>query len=149
MPTDTGGGSGSLDYILVGIERSFRVNPSNNTFTPVVNVTAQSIVYGVVYTWTLLAATWDADGGTAELQTKAAEVDVIMEQDHVVDFRTESQQGPSQVIYNYAIITVGTADKTITDEVTARMDTLTDPAVQQEIVATWNRLVAAGAPATG
>lgn len=149
MPTDTGGGAGSTDYILVGVADDFRVNPSNNTFTPVVNVTAQSVVYGVQYTWTILQKTWLGGNQAAILSAKAAEVDAIMEEPHVVDFRTESNQGPSQVIYNYAVITVGTADRTITSEVTARMDQLTAPSVQTNILAAWAALVAAGAPATG
>lgn len=149
MPTDTGGGAGSTDYNLIGVERTFRVNPSNNTSTAVVNVTAQSVVYGVQYTWTILASTWDAAGSDAVLSQKAAEVDAIMEEGHVIDFRTETQQGPSQVLYNYGVITVGTADGSISDEVTARMDQLTDPSVQTNILATWARLVAAGAPADG
>lgn len=149
MPTDTGGGAGSTDYVLVGVERTFRVTPSNNTLTPIVNVTAQSSVYGVQYTWTLLAKTWDAQGSTALLSEKAAEVDAIMEEGHVIDFRSETRQGPSQVLYNYGIITVGTADGSISDEVEIRMDMLTDPSVQTNILATWARLVAAGAPADG
>lgn len=146
-----GGGAGPTvgSYQFVGAERTFRVNPSNNTFTPVVNVTAISTTYGVTFTWTVTAATWDNDGGPAAMTQKVGEVDAVCAAVHVQDFRTEQEQGPSQILYNWGVITVGTNDGTITDEVRARMDSINTPATFAAIAACWARLVAAGAPATG
>lgn len=146
-----GGGSGPTtgSYTFIGAERTIRVNPSNNTFTPVVNVTAMSVTYGVTFTWTVTAKTWDNDGGPAALTQKVGEVDQICATDHVQDFRTVQNQGPSQILYNYGVVTVGTDDGAIEDEVQIRMDSLNTPAAFAAIAACWARLVAAGAPADG
>lgn len=146
---DGGGAPGGSAYTLVGQQRTFRVNTSANTFTPIVNVTVQSVAYGVQYTWTVLAKTVDDDGLPSVAEQKTGEVNQICSTDHVQDFRTEQDQGPSQVLYNYAVITVGTDDGAITDEVRVRMDLINQPSAFAAITACWNRLVAAGAPATG
>lgn len=134
------GGAGTL----VGSVRTNRVN-SDQTTTPVVNVTAQSTTFGVQFTWTVLAATWDADGPAGVIPLKTAEVNQICAHPHVQDFRTETDQGPSQVLYNYAVITVGTDDQAITDEVRQRMDQIGLPAVFGKIDHVWSQLAAAGA----
>lgn len=145
-----GGGDapGGTGYTLVGFQRTFRVNPSANTFTPIVNITAQSDTYGVIYTWTVLASVFDNDGVEAAAVQKTGEVNQICATPHVVDFRTEQEQGPSQVLYNYGVITVGTPDQGITDEVRVRMDSINTPAAFAAISASWARLVAAGATDT-
>lgn len=143
---DPGGGPGGAGaaFTLLGSVRTFRVN-GDQTTTPVVDVTAQSSLYGVQFTWTVLASTWDSDGPAAFVPLKAAEVNVICAHDHVQDFRTEKDQGPSQVLYNYAVITVGTDDQAVTDEVRVRMDHINDPATFGKIDAVWSQLAAAGA----
>src|SRR5438045_4203424 len=102
-------------YTLIGASRTFRVNPDQTT-TSIVNVAAQSQKYGVQYTWTMLASTWDVDGGPPAIALKTEQVNALCGHDHVQDFRTEQDQGPSGVLYNYAVITVGTDDQAITDE---------------------------------
>lgn len=144
MRTDDGGDiSSDTAYELVGASRTFRVN-SDQTTTPVVIVTAKSKKYGVTYTWTMLASTWDIDGGPPAIALKTEEVNQVCGHDHVQDFRTETDQGPSQQLYHYAVITVGTEDQTITDEVRWRMDQIGTPAVFGAIDADWNRIVQAG-----
>lgn len=143
---DTPGGSA---YVLIGQARTFRVNTSANTFTPIVNVTAQSVAYGVQFTWTVPASTVDNDGLPSVATQKTGEVNQICATAHVQDLRTEQDQGPSQVLYNFAVITVGTDDQSITDEVRVRMDMINEPAAFQAIADSWARLVAAGAPASG
>lgn len=143
---DVGGDGESIGgaFVLIGSVRTFRVN-SDQTTTPVVNVTAQSVTFGVVFTWTVLASTWDADGPAAFVPLKTAEVNTICAHPHVQDFRTEQDQGPSQVLYNYAVITVGTDDQAITDEVRQRMDQIGLPSVFAAIDHVWGQLAAAGA----
>ena len=142
---DTGGdtGEGPASYSIVAVDSTFRVN-GDQTTTPVVNVTAQSTLYGVQFTWTVLRSTWLTDGPAAFVPLKTAEVNTVCGHDHVQDFRTETDLGPSQVLYNYAVITVGTDDQAITDEVRVRMDHIGDPATFAQIDATWKRLTDAG-----
>jgi hypothetical protein len=137
------GDAGSSAYTFLGSVRTFRVNPDQST-TPVVNVTAQSTVFGVQFTWTVLAETWDASGPAGVIPQKTGEVNLICGKPHVQDFRTEQDQGPSQVLYNFAVITVGTDDQSITDEVRVRMDHISPPPNAQ-IDAVWQRLADAGA----
>jgi hypothetical protein len=143
---DLGGDGESIGgaYNLIGSVRTFRVN-ADQTTTPIVNVTAQSQAYGVQFTWTVLASQWDADGPAAFIPLKTAEVNTICAHPHVQDFRTETDQGPSQILYNFAVITVGTDDQAITDEVRVRMDHINDPATFGSIDHVWSQLAAAGA----
>lgn len=131
-------------YIPVGNPvRTFRVN-NDGTFTPVVNITAQSALYGVQFTFTLLASTYDTDGGPPLTAERAAWVDEICGYRHVVDFRSEVDQGPSQVLYNYGVITVGPEGATDGDEVRVRMDMLNLPSTFAAIDAAWARMQALG-----
>ena len=143
-PVGGGGESGGELHTLIGTVRTFRVN-NDGTFTPVVNITALSKTYGVQFTFTILATTFDTDGAPAILTERTGQVNQICGHDHVQGFRTETDQGPDQVLYNYAVITVGTDDGSITDEVRARMDTLGDTGVYDAINASWSRLQAIGA----
>jgi len=131
-------------YKLVTSKRSFRPNADGST-TSVVNITARSLQYDVQYTWTILASTWDIDQGHLAIAIKTAEVNKICGYDHVQDFRTEQDQGPSEQLYNYAVITVGTDDGLITDYTTHRMDSIDSASVFTDIDTVWQRLVAAGA----
>lgn len=142
--TDEGSSADAAAFTFQGAQRTFRVN-SDNSFTPIVNVTAQSDQYGVVYTWTILAATWDVDGGPPLMALKTSEVNALCGHPHVQDFRTEQDQGPSQQLYNFAVITVGTDDGLITDEARVRMDSIGLPAAFAAVDAVWARLAAAGA----
>ena len=143
-----GGGGGAGGYTLVGVVNTFRVN-QNNTTTPIVQLTASSAAYLVTFTWDVTTATYLADGGANLAQQKVGEVDAICGAAHVQGFRTEQEQDASQILYNYAVITVGTDDQAITDQVSVRMDHIGQPAAFAAIAACWERLVAAGAPASG
>ena len=142
---DVGGDGASIggEYVLIAVDSTIRVN-ADQTTTPVVNVTAQSVVFGVQFTWTVLRATWLADGPAAFVPIKTAEVNTICAHEHVQDFRSEQDLGPSQVVYNYAVITVGTDDQAITDDVRVRMDHIGEPSTFAAIEATWSRLAQAG-----
>jgi hypothetical protein len=139
-----GGSAGVGNFRLIATQRTFRVNADQST-TPVINVTAQSLAYGVQFTWTMLAKTWDESGGPPAISLKTSEVDQLCGHEHVQDFRTEQDQGPSQQLYNYAVITVGTEDQAITDDARVRMDSIGLPSAFAAVDAVWNRLVSVGA----
>lgn len=139
-----GADASAYPYRLVGSQRVQRAN-NDGTFTPVVNVTLQSVFYGVQFSFTILASTWDA-GGAPEVEGQRTEwVDAVCGHEHVQGFYTQQDQGPDQVLYNFAHIVVGTDDGAVTDEAVVRMDHLGDAATVQKIDATWQRLVTAGA----
>jgi hypothetical protein len=139
-----GGDAADHPYIPVGNPvRTFRVN-NDGTFTAVVNITAQSALYGVQFTFTLLATTYDTDGGPPLTAERAAWVDEICGHPHVVDFWSEVDQGPSQVLYNYGVIVVGPEGANDGDQVRVRMDHLNDPATFGAIDAAWARMAALG-----
>ena len=140
----SGEGGPGVGYTLISTTPTFRVN-ADQTTTPVVDITAQSTVYGVQFTWTVLGTTWATDGPAAFVPLKTAEVNQVCAHEHVQDFRTETDAGPSQVLYHYAVITVGTDDQAITDDVRVRMDHLNDPATFGAIDAAWSKLAEAGA----
>lgn len=139
-----GGDAADHPYIPIGTVRTFRVN-NDGTFTPIVNITAASALYGVQFTFTLPAKTFDDDGGPPLTAERTAWVDEICGHAHVQDFWSETDQGPSQVLYNYGIITVGTDDSAITNQVRARMDQLNDEATFSAIDKAWKQLQALGA----
>lgn len=141
---DGGDISADTGYNLVGVVRGMRVS-ANDTLTPIATITAQSKKYLVTYTWSILARTLDTDGAPPLIALKTEEVNVICGHDHVQGFRTENDQDASQVLYHYAVITVGTDDEAITDEVRYRMDNIGNPGVFAAIDACWQRLVALGA----
>ncbi len=149
MIIDPGGGGAPADgYDLIGTVGTFRVN-QNNTTTPIVQITARSQQYGVQFTWDVLTSTFQADGAQTLAGLKTSQVNVICGHPQVQAFRTEADQDRSDLLYNFAIITVGTNDQTITDTVSVRMDQIGDPAAFTAIDAMWAQLVAWGAPPTG
>jgi hypothetical protein len=135
-------------YNLLGVVNTFRVN-QNNTTTPLVELTAYSIVYGVTYTWAVSKATYTSNGGDVLASEKTAQVEAICAAPHVQGLRTEKDEDDSDLLYNYAVITVGTDDGTITDTATVRMDHLGTPGAFGAIAAVWAALVKTGAPAAG
>jgi hypothetical protein len=136
--------SGGKTYSMVGGPvRTLRVN-NDGTFTPVVNITALSNKYGVQFTFTILASTYDADGGPPETELRTEWVDAVCGHPHVVSFYTQQDQGPDQVLYNYAQIGVGPEGATEGDVVSVRMDHLNDPSTFGAIDASWNRQVDLG-----
>lgn len=139
-----GGDASDHPYTLIGTQRTSRVN-NDGTLTPVINITAQSVLYGVQFTFTILLTTWNEDGGPPIIAERTSWVDEICGHDHVQGFYSEADTGPDLILYNYGVIVVGTDDGAITDETRARMDHLNDGATFAAIDATWNRLTAAGA----
>lgn len=144
LPPGDGDTASDTAHNTLGTVRGFRVN-ADNSFTPIVTITAQSQKYLVTFTWSILAKTFDADGGPPAIALKTEEVNAICGHDHVQGFRTENDQDSSQVLYHYAVITVGTDDGAITDEVRWRMDQIGQPGVFAAIDADWARLEAIGA----
>ena len=145
QPVGGGGGSssgGSL-YDPVASVRTFRVLPNNET-QPIQAVTARSKLYGVVFSFFIDGTTWDSDGGPPFINDMTGYVDDVCGMDHVVGFRTEQDLGPDQLLYNYAVITVGTDDGLLTDEARVRMDLLRTGAEVPQIEAAWARLQAIG-----
>lgn len=146
MRTADGGTVDTSDsaYRSPSTSRTFRVNPDDST-TPIVIVSATSVKYGVRFTWTMLAATVDADGAPPLIALKTEQVNQICGHDHVQDFRTESDQGPSNQLYHFAVITVGDDAQELTNEVRQRMDQLGDPSVFGKIDTAWRQLQAIAA----
>jgi len=135
-------------YNLLGVVNTFRVN-QNNTTTPLIELSAYSTLYGVTYTWAVTKATYVADGGDVLASEKTAQVEAICADAHVQGFRTEKEEDASGLLYNYAVITVGTDDGAIADSTSVRMDQLGTPGAFQAIADCWARLVKTGAPASG
>lgn len=135
-------------YFLRGTVNTFRTN-QNNTTTALVELSCYSTLYGVTYTWAVTRATFLADGGDVLASEKTAQVEQICANVHVQGFRTEKEEDRSSLLYNYAVITVGTDDGDIADTVTVRMDQIGLPAAFELIEACWQRLVKTGAPPTG
>ena len=139
-----GGDAADHPYIPVGNPvRTFRVN-NDGTTTAVVNITAQSALYGVQFTFTILASTYDNDGGPPIAAERTAWVDQICSHAHVIGFHSEVDQGPDQVLYNYGVIVVGAEGQTDGDEVRVRMDHLNEPSTFTAIDKAWQRMVALG-----
>lgn len=138
------GSTGGNPYTSYRIARSFRVG-NDGSFLPIVTITAVSVAYGVSFSFDLTAATFETDGGPPLTYERTGWVDEVCAQPHVQGFRTMRDSGPDDILYWFAVITVGTDDGQLTDEVQQRMDHLNDPGTFALIDACWNRLVAMGA----
>lgn len=146
QPVDGGTGTGtgtSQGYDPIASVRTFRVLPNNET-QPIQAVTVRSQTYGVVFSFFIDGTTWDTDGGPPFIHDMTGYVNDVCGMDHVVGFRTEQDLGPDQLLYNYAVITVGTEDGLLTDEARVRMDLLRTGAEVPQIEAAWARLQAIG-----
>lgn len=139
-----GGDGGGPLYDLISSFRTFRVRPDNTT-QPIQAVTAESKQYGVSFSFFIDGKTWDTDSGPPFINDMTGYVNDVCGQAHVVGFRTEQDLDPSQMLVNYAVITVGTEDGAITDEARVRMDQLRTGAYVPAIDAAWKRLQDAGA----
>lgn len=140
----TSGGASAGEYTLISSFRTFRVRPDNTT-QPIQAVTAQSTMFGVSFSFFIPGATWDTDGGPPLIRDMTGYVNDVCGLAHVVGFRSEQDLGSDQMLYNFAVITVGTEDGSITDEARVRMDLLRTGAAVPAIDAVWARLVEAGA----
>lgn len=139
VETAPGGSNSTTAYTLVAAAPTSRV-AGDNTIQDVISVTATSQLYGVTYTWFVTPKAWTTDGGPPLIELKTEQVNAIMEAPHVIGFRTVQDQDASRLLVNYAVISVGTADGAIYDEVQVRMDNLGSPAAFGAIESTWNRL---------
>lgn len=142
---DGGGGVTPSHFTLVGVVPTFRVN-QNNTTTAIVEITAYSVLYGVQFTWDVLQTTFTATGAKNLAAQKTSEVNAVAEIPHVQALRSEKEQDRSGLLYNYLVITVGTPDLAITQDVTSRMDQIDSEATAAKIDTAWKQLVALGAP---
>lgn len=145
LESENSGGAAPTAYQLVGAVATFRVN-QNNTTTPIVEITARSVLYDVQFTWDVLKTTFDASGAKNLAELKTSQVNEVAAHDHVQALRSEKDQDRSGLLYNYLVITVGTPDLTITNDVTVRMDHIADTSTFDLIDKTWAQLVDSGAP---
>lgn len=134
-----GPSTSTIDYTLVAAAPTSRV-AGDNTIQDVVQVTATSSLYGVTYTWFVEPKNWTTDGGPPLIQEKTGDVNAVMEADHVIGFRTVQDQNASRLLVNYAVITVGSQDGSVSDEVQVPMDHLNTPATFGAITSVWETL---------
>lgn len=134
-----GASTATIAYTLVAAAPTSRV-ASDNTIQDVIQVTATSTEYAVTFTFFVTPQSWTTDGGPPLIQEKTGQVNAVMEAAHVQGFRTVQEQNASRLLVNYAVISVGTDDGLIYDEVQVEMDKLGTPAVFGAISATWDRL---------
>lgn len=139
-----GGDAADHPYTPVGTQQTWRRN-GDGTFTAVRNITAQSTLYGVQFTFTILEDTWQKGGAPPLIAERTAWVDQIAGHAHVQDFYSEQDEGPSQVQYNYGVIVVGTDDGALENPVRVRMDHLNDQSTFAAIDRAWKQLEAIGA----
>ena len=143
---DAGGGNApaSEAYELVAAARTSRVK-ADNTVQDVIQVTAMSKLYLVTFTWFVEPVDWNLEAHDAIIGPMTARVNEVCGAPHVIGFRTVQDQDASRLLVNYAVITVGTDDGSIQDEIQVRMDQVNSQATFAAIDATWNVLAAAGA----
>ena len=145
IPVEPEGGTLPPDaYRLVGSQQTFRVN-ADGTTTPIVLITATSQLYGTTFFWFITEKTFQSGGAPAATGAKTQEVNAVAGHPHVQGFRSEQDQDVSGLLYNYAVITVGTDDLAITATVKVRMDHLGAGSTFDAIDAAWQRLVDLGA----
>src|ERR1051326_8256425 len=141
-PAEDVGSVGTNAYQLLGQINTFRVN-QNNTTTPLVHLTARSLTYDVVFSWDVTRERYIADGANNLASEKTGEVDEICSLAHVQAVRSEQELSRSDLLYNYLVVTVGTDDLTVTDEVSIRMDQLQTPGAFKLINDAWDRITKA------
>lgn len=145
MLADPGGGAAApYEFRLVGVEHTFRVN-ADATTSPIVLITAYSVLYAVTFSWFITQKTFDDFGADGAAREKTGQVNAVCGLEHVQGFRTEQDQDRSSLLYNYAVVLVGTDDQRITASVSQRMDQIADASMVAKIDAAWEKLVALGA----
>lgn len=112
---------------------------TNNTTTPIEQITFYSPLYDVQATFNVLQTTYQADGAKALVAEKVAQVNALCAEDHVVAARGAPDQDPkSGQLYNYLVLTVGTDDYARTSEVWVRMDHLGTVDAFKAIADAWS-----------
>jgi hypothetical protein len=102
-------------YRLIAAARIQRVT-SDNTLQNIVQVTAQSLMFLVTFTWFVEPLSWTADGAPGTVGLKTSQVNTICAHEHVIGFRSVQDQDASRLLNNYAIITVGRDDGSAQNE---------------------------------
>lgn len=138
------GGVADDAYALVGVQQTFRVQADGTTL-PIVLITAYALLYGVTFFWFIEEATYASGNAGAAIGQKTRDVNGVCGAPHVQGFRSEQDQDPSGLLYNYGVITVGTDDLSITGTVRQRMDRLAQQATFQLIADEWSLLQSIGA----
>lgn len=146
LPGGGGSGSGS-DVQVISSTDAFRVN-NDLTETLLTLITAYSKTYGVTFSFFVLRTTFQADGAQNLAGLYGSDVDAVCGYANVQAFRTEQDQDRSRLLYNFAVITVGTPDLSFQTDVTQRMDLLNTPETFGEIDKAWQLLVNLGAGQT-
>lgn len=141
---DPGGGD-DASFTPIATVHTDRIN-NDGTMTPIVNITAMSDKYGVQFTFTILEATWKSNGGPSETGLRTTWVNQICGHDNVLGFYTESDTGPSQVLYNFAVVTVGAEGSEVRGVVRIRMDQLNTPGAFAAIDREYALVTAMGTP---
>jgi hypothetical protein len=147
-PDEGGTSPESAAYHLVAAARTQRVT-SDNTLQNVIQVTAQSQMFGVTFTWFVEPVNWTADGAPGVVGLKTSQVNVICGHEHVIGFRSVQDQDASRLLNNYAIITVGRDDGSAQNENDStfhpvRMDQIGTPLPFNVIDALYAPLAALG-----
>jgi hypothetical protein len=117
---------------------------ANNTTTAIEQITARSLQYDVTFTFNVTAATYNADGAAVLASEKTAQVNEICGHDHVIGVRGEEDQGDDGNLYNYLVVTVGTADGARSSDVRIRMDHIGDVGAFNAINNAWKLLLSLG-----
>lgn len=138
---------GTDEYEIVGQNSSYRINP-NNTTTPIEQITARSLKYGVTFTFNVTQATYLANSGPVLASEKTAQVNELAAVDHVIAVRGEEDQGPDGNLYNYLVVTVGTPDGERTQDVRIRMDQIGTQGAFAAVTRAWNLMNTLGATST-
>lgn len=142
-----GGGGGGTDIQVISSSDAFRVN-NDLTETLLTLITAYSKTYGVTFSFFVLRSEFEATGAENWAGIFGTAVDAVCGYQHVQAFRTEQDQDRSRLLYNFAVITVGTDDLAFTTDVSRRMDLLDTPETFGEIDKAWALLVKSGAGQT-
>lgn len=151
LPGGGGSGAGGTseqggDIQVIGAVDAFRVN-NDSTITDLMLITAYSKTYGVTFSFYVLKTTFVADGAANLAGLTGGDVDTVCAHPNVQAFRTEQDQDPSGLLYNYGVITVGTPDGAYATDVQQRMDLLNTPATFTLIDNAWAALQKLGAGA--
>jgi hypothetical protein len=118
LPANPDGGGTSpaaAAYRLIAAARTQRVT-SDNTLQSIIQVTAQSIMFLVTFTWFVEPKNWTASGAPGIVPLKTSQVNTICAHEHVIGFRSIQDQDASRLLNNYTIITVGREDGSAQNE---------------------------------
>lgn len=140
---DTGASVGTNAYSIVAQHSTFYVN-ADNTTTPIEQITARSLTYGVEFTFNVTKATYDSNGGPVLASERTAQVDELLAHPHVQGAYPEQDQDNSGRLVNFLVFIVGTDDQVRTVTTRVAMDHLGTPGAFAALDAAWKQIVALG-----